>query len=93
MQVIVRLKDAAPDYAGAYSPSAGSNGVPCYFDDHRHAKRWSDVSGDKYVASARNIGAGAPQGVHCTAAQLLDGACRDRLEAYIAKSGGSYTAR
>jgi hypothetical protein len=87
-----RLKGASPSYSGDYSPTPQQPGVPCYFDDHSSAKRWSDVTGDKYVASATNIGAGAPQGVNCTVAQFLDGSCLQSLKAYITQTGGSYTA-
>jgi hypothetical protein len=91
--LLVRLKGASPSYSGGYSPTSQRQGVPCYFDDHPNAKRWSDVTGDKYIASGENIGPGAPQGVNCTAEQFLDGSCLARLKAYIAETGGTYTAR
>jgi hypothetical protein len=91
--LLVRLKGASPSYSGTYSPTSEQPGVPCYFDDHPNAKRWSDVSGSKYVASGHNIGAGAPQGVNCTVSQYLGGSCLRNLKTYIAESGGSYTAR
>jgi hypothetical protein len=50
------------------------------------------VSGAKYIASAANIGSGAPQGVNCTVQQFLDGSCLVTLKAYITQTGGSYTA-
>jgi hypothetical protein len=91
--LLVRLKGASQSYGGRYEPSSHEKGVPCYFDDHPGAKRWSGVTGDKYVASARNIGPGAPQGVNCTVPQFLDGSCLTSLKTYIAQTGGSYTAR
>jgi hypothetical protein len=91
--LLVRLKGASSSYSGRYSPTSEQPGVPCYFDDHPNAKRWSEVSGSKYVASGQNIGAGAPQGVNCTVSEYLDGGCLRNLKAYIAETGGSYTAR
>jgi hypothetical protein len=91
--LLVRLKGASSSYSGAYTPASGRKGVPCYFDDHPKAKRWSDVSGDKYVASGDNIGPGAPQGVNCTVGEFVGGSCLENLKAYIAQTGGSYTAR
>jgi hypothetical protein len=90
--LIVRLKGASPSYAGGYTPTAERQGVPCYFDDNPSAARWSDVTGDQYVASARSIGTGAPQGVNCTVEELLDGGCLAELKAYITETGGAYTA-
>jgi hypothetical protein len=91
--LLIRLKGASPDYAGDYSPTPDQPGVPCYFDDHPDAKRWSQVTGEKYVATHENIGAGAPQGVNCSVGQLTDGSCLSKLEAYVAETGGRYTAR
>jgi hypothetical protein len=91
--LLIRLKGASPSYAGDYSPTSDRPGVPCYFDDHPAAKRWSDVTGSKYVASGENIGSGAPQGVNCTVAQFLDQSCLASLKTYISQTGGSYTAR
>ena len=90
--LLVRLKGASDSYSGRYSPSSDEPGVPCYFDGHPNA-RWGDLTGQKYVASARNIGAGAPQGVNCKVPQVLDGTCLRELKGYIAQTGGSYTAR
>jgi hypothetical protein len=90
--LFVRLKGASDSYPGRYSPTPEEKGVPCYFDDHPKAKRWSDLTGDKYVASGRNIGPGAPQGVNCTVSQFLGGSCLDSLKAYIRQTGGSYVA-
>jgi hypothetical protein len=89
--LFVRLKGASPSYTGGYTPTDGRQGVPCYFDTNTTAA-WSQLTGNQYVASAENIGAGAPQGVNCTAPELLDGGCLGRLESYIAQTGGSYTA-
>ena len=64
--------------------------MPCYFDDHPSATRWSEVTGSKYVASVKNIGTGAPEGVNCTVRELVGGDCLKTLKAYIHQSGGSY---
>ena len=88
--LFIRLKGASPSYSGGYSPTSQRQGVPCYFDDHPTAK-WSAVTGDQYVASGRNIGSGAPQGVNCSVSQLLGGSCLQRLTSYIQQTGGSYT--
>ncbi len=64
--------------------------MPCYFDDNPNATKWNEVSGEKYVASAQNIGAGAPQGVNCSVDEFLGGDCLARLEDYIAETGGDY---
>ena len=61
--LFVRLKGASPSYSGGYTPTADRKGVPCYFDDNPSAA-WSDTEGDQFVATAENIGAGAPQGVN-----------------------------
>jgi hypothetical protein len=66
--------------------------VPCYFDDNPTAT-WTELSGDEFVASAQNIGAGAPQGVNCDVDDVLEGTCEDRLRTYIERTGGSYTAQ
>jgi hypothetical protein len=66
--------------------------VPCYLDDNPTAKRWHQVSGDKYVASPKNIGSGAPQGVNCSVAELVDGTCLKELKSHIESTGGSYQA-
>jgi hypothetical protein len=55
-------------------------------------KPWSAVTGEKYVASAANIGPGAPQGVRGSAQDLLDGSLLEKLRSQIASTGGSYTA-
>jgi hypothetical protein len=89
--LLVRLKGASDSYSGRYSPSSDEPGVPCYFDDHPNA-RWSDLTGQKYVASAQNIGPGAPQGINCEVSDVLDGTCLRDLKAYIAQTGGSYAA-
>jgi hypothetical protein len=91
--LLIRLKGTSPSYAGDYSPTSDRPGVPCYFDDHPAATRWSDVTGSKYVASGENIGPGAPQGVNCTLAQFRKGSCLETLKEYITQTGGSYTAR
>jgi hypothetical protein len=90
--LFVRLKGASDTYPGRYSPTSEAKGVPCYFDEHPKAKRWSDLTGERYVASGRNIGPGAPQGVNCTASQFLGGSCLESLKAYIRQTGGSYVA-
>jgi hypothetical protein len=90
--LFVRLKGASPSYSGGYTPTSQRQGVPCYFDDNPNSTRWSGVTGAKYVASGKNIGSGAPQGVNCTVPRFLDGSCLESLKAYIAQTGGSYTA-
>lgn len=90
--LFVRMKGASSSYQGGYTPTSERAGVPCYFDDNPTAKRWYEVTGDKYVASAKNIGAGAPQGVNCTLAELLDGSCLQELKSHIESTGGSYQA-
>ncbi len=64
--------------------------VPCYFDDNPTATKWADVTGDKYVASAANIGAAAPQGVNCSVDDYLGGQCLATLKSRISATGGSY---
>jgi hypothetical protein len=56
-------------------------------------QRWDQVTGSRYVASPRNIGPGAPQGVTCTFTQFLDGECLRNLVAHVRHNGGSYFAR
>ena len=87
--LFVRMKGSDPSYPGGYSPTPQRKGVPCYFDDHPKAS-WPAVSGGKYVASHRNIGPGAPQGVNCDVEEFLGGGCLARLKAYIAETRGSY---
>lgn len=89
--LFVRLKGASSSYQGGYTPTADRQGVPCYFDTDATAS-WSQLTGDQYVASAQNIGAGAPQGVNCSVTEVVAGSCLDRLEDYIERTGGSYTA-
>jgi hypothetical protein len=89
--LFVRLKGASSSYQGGYTPTSDRTGVPCYFDANP-TQSWSQVTGDQFVASAKNIGTGAPQGVNCTVAEVTGGACLSRLKAYITKTGGSYTA-
>jgi hypothetical protein len=89
--LFVRLKGSSPSYPGGYTPTSERGGVPCYFDDDPTAA-WSEVTGDQFVASAANIGTGAPQGVNCSLDELLGGACLASLESYIEQTGGSYTA-
>ena len=89
--LFVRLKGASPSYQGGYTPTSDRQGVPCYFDANP-SQSWSQVTGDQYVASAKNIGTGAPQGVNCTVSELTGGTCLSRLKAYIKQTGGSYTA-
>lgn len=90
--LLFRLKGANTNYYGAYT------NVPCYFDDNNDPNSpasWTDIANDlnpmKYVATFQNLGNAAPQGVHCTSvADLLNDACRSRLEAYIGNTGGLY---
>jgi hypothetical protein len=89
--LFVRLKGASPSYQGGYTPTSDRQGVPCYFDDNTTAS-WTQLTGGEYVASAQNIGTGAPQGVNCTVAEVTGGQCLSRLKAYIQSTGGSYTA-
>ncbi len=87
--LFVRLKGADPSYTGGYSPTADVPGVPCYFDSDPTAP-WTALTGDTFVASPANIGAGAPMGVNCSVKEYLDGSCLDRLKTYISESGGQY---
>lgn len=88
--LFVRLKGDDPSDPGGYTPTSERTGVPCFFDDDPDATSWTDVVGDEYVASARNIGSGAPQGVNCTLDELLDDTCEAELRSYIADTGGTY---
>ena len=90
--VLIRLKAAAATYTGGYEPTADVAGVPCYFDGKPSGAPWSEVTGDEYVASGANIGAGAPQGVNCTVDELVGGSCLEQLQGWISETGGSYTA-
>jgi hypothetical protein len=90
--VFVRMKGASPSYQGGYAPTSERAGVPCYFDDNPSAKRWHEVTGDTYVASAKNIGSGAPQGVNCSVSELVDDSCLQQLKSHIKSTGGSYQA-
>ncbi|MFN8620646.1 MAG: hypothetical protein U0869_07895 [Chloroflexota bacterium] len=87
--LFVRLKGADPSYTGGYSPTSDVQGVPCYFDNHQ-GDAWSSLTGDSFVASPANIGAGAPMGVNCSVKAYLDGSCLKKLKAYISNAGGSY---
>jgi hypothetical protein len=95
--LLIRLKGASSTYSGAYAPDSDRTGVPCYFGTVQkpaHAgKPWSAVTGEKYVASPANIGAGAPQGVSGGMQALLDGSLLSKLRAHIQSIGGSYSAR
>ncbi len=88
--ILIRMKGAAEDYQGGYAPTSEREGVPCYFDDNPDSSSWADVEGYEYVASAQNIGAGAPQGVVCEVESFLDGTCLADLQSYISRTGGSY---
>lgn len=90
--LFVRMKGASPSYQGGYTPTSERAGVPCYFDDNPTARRWHQVTGDQYVASAEHIGSGAPQGVTCTVAELVDDSCLKQLESHTESTGGSYQA-
>lgn len=89
--LFVRLKGSSPSYQGGYTPTDDRTGVPCYFDDNP-TQSWAELTGDQYVASAANIGTGAPQGVNCEVSEVVDGSCLDTLETYLTQTGGSYTA-
>lgn len=94
--MLFRIKDASPDYYGAYTPvKDGRTGVPCYFDQAPQGTPWREIeqAADpmSYVASFQNLGNAAPQGVHCAnVAEVLNGSCLKRLKAYIEKTGGEY---
>jgi hypothetical protein len=89
--LFVRLKGSSPSYQGGYTPTSERQGVPCYFDANP-TQAWSQLTGGTYVASATNIGTGAPQGVNCSVSEFLGGGCLSRLKDHIRKTGGSYTA-
>jgi hypothetical protein len=89
--LFARLKGASPSYSGGYTPTSQRQGVPCYFDDHPTAK-WAGLTGDQYVASGKNIGSGAPQGVNCSVSEVVGGSCLQRLKSTIQQTGGNYTA-
>jgi hypothetical protein len=95
--MLIRLKGASSTYQGAYSPASGRKGVPCYFGTPQQpahkGEQWSAVTGDKYVASPANIGAGAPQGVSGNTQALLDGSLLKKLKSHIESTGGSYFAK
>jgi hypothetical protein len=88
--LFVRLKGSDPSYQGGYTPTSERKGVPCYYDNNP-SQSWSQLTGNQFVASAANIGSGAPQGVNCTVAQVTGGTCLSRLKAYIKQTGGNYT--
>jgi hypothetical protein len=71
---------------------SGARSITDTLNDNTSAKRWHQVSGDKYVASAKNIGAGAPQGVNCTVVERVDDSCLQQLKSHIQSTGGSYQA-
>jgi hypothetical protein len=86
----LRMKGTSPSYQGGFTPTSERPGVPCYFDDHPTSTSWADVTGDEYVASAKSIGAAAPQGVNCTLADFLGGQCLADLKRWITSTGGSH---
>ena len=88
--LFLRMKGTSPSYQGGFTPTSERPGVPCYFDDHPTSTSWADVTGDEYVASAKSIGAAAPQGVNCTLADFLGGQCLADLKSWISSTGGSY---
>jgi len=98
--LLFRLKRPNDDYYGAYTPLVIEgvlvrSGVPCYFKGAAPGARWSEIENAAdpmdYVASFQNLGNAAPQGVHCAGtAEVLDGSCLSRLEAYIEATGGKY---
>jgi hypothetical protein len=90
--VLIRIKGAKSNYFGSTS------NVPCFFDSHKNqSKPWSAIpvqNGSKWVASAKNLGAGAPQGVTCRSLRdLASGRCLQRLKHQIQETGGRYFAR
>ena len=90
--ILIRIKGAKSDYFGATSK------LPCFFDSHKNGhKPWSAIpvqNGSKWVASAKNLGAGAPQGVTCRSIRVLRrGSCLRHLERQIRKTGGRYFAQ
>lgn len=90
------MRRANDSYYGGYTPvPGGRTGVPCYFDGAPQGALWSEIENAAdpmaYVASFQNLGNAAPQGVHCASvAQVLNGSCLRRLEAYIEETGGRY---
>ena len=96
--VLLRLKRASDDYYGAYTPLHGPGmrgGVPCYFEGAAPGALWTEIESAadpmSFVASFRNLGNAAPQGVHCAStAEVLNGSCLGRLKAYIEDTGGKY---
>ena len=94
--LLLRLKRASDNYYGAYTPlKEGRSGVPCYFKGAEPGAQWTEIvnAADPtyYVASFQNLGNAAPQGVHCAnTAEVLNGSCLRRLEAYIEETGGKY---
>ena len=90
--VLIRIKGARSDYFGAIS------NVPCFFDEPQNRnKPWSAIPvhrGSKWVATAKNLGAGAPQGVTCRSIRALrSGRCLNHLKRHIRATGGSYFAQ
>lgn len=85
-----RMKGTSSSYPGGFVPNSERSGVPCYFDDYPEATSWAEVTGDEYIASARNIGGAAPQGVNCSLEAYLDRSCLESLERYIESTGGTY---
>lgn len=90
--VLIRIKGAKSNYFGAISK------VPCFFDPPRNRhKPWSDIpvqNGSRWVASPKNLGTGAPQGVTCRSIRSLSsGRCLHDLKAHIREAGGRYFAR
>jgi hypothetical protein len=92
--VLIRLKGTTSDYHGRFSNQ------PCFFggSHNEDEKRWTEVPvhrGSKWVASAKNLGAAAPQGVTCgSPRELTSGRCLDRLKRHMRRTGGRYiTAR
>ena len=90
--VLIRIKGAKSDYFGSTS------NVPCFFDSHKNRhKPWSAIpvqDGSKWVATAKNLRAGAPQGVTCRSLRALgSGRCLHHLKHHIRETGGRYFAR
>ncbi len=90
--VLIRIKGARSNYFGSTS------NVPCFFDSAKNRQKpWSAIpvqDGSNWVATAKNLGAGAPQGVTCRSLSDLDsGRCLQRLKDHIRETGGRYFAR
>ena len=90
--VLIRIKGAMSSYFGSTS------NVPCFFNSPKNRdKPWSAIpvqEGSKWVATAKNLGAGAPQGVTCKSLRDLEsGRCLQRLKLHIRQTGGRYFAR